>query len=32
MENKQLEQWVLESKTDKQKLNNLLEVYKPFII
>jgi RNA polymerase sigma factor (sigma-70 family) len=32
MENKQLEQWVLESKTDKQKLNNLLEVYKPFIM
>jgi len=32
MENKQLEQWVLESKNDKQKLNELLEVYKPFII
>jgi len=32
MENKQLEQWVLESKTDKQKLNDLLEVYKPFIM
>jgi RNA polymerase sigma factor len=32
MENKQLEQWVLESKNDKQKLNELIEVYKPFII
>ncbi|NLM27522.1 MAG: RNA polymerase sigma-I factor [Clostridiaceae bacterium] len=32
MENKQLEQWVLESKNDKQKLNDLLEVYKPFIM
>ncbi len=32
MKDKQLEEWVLESKEDKQKLNDLLEAYKPFIV
>lgn len=31
MKNRQLEQWVLESRNDQQKLNDLLEAYKPFI-
>lgn len=31
MRNKQLEQMVLESKDDKQKMNDLLEAYKPFV-
>lgn len=31
MKNKQLEQMVLESKDDKQKMNDLIETYKPFI-
>lgn len=31
MRNKQLEQLVLDSKEDKQKLNDLVEAYKPFI-
>ena len=31
MKKKQLEQLVLDSKDDKQKLNDLVEAYKPFI-
>lgn len=31
MKNRQLEQLVLESREDRQKLNDLLEAYKPFI-
>lgn len=32
MKKKQLEQMVLESKDDKQKMNDLIEAYKPFIV
>ncbi|HEY8422896.1 MAG TPA: RNA polymerase sigma-I factor [Thermoclostridium sp.] len=32
MKKKQLEQMVLESKVDKQKMNDLIEAYKPFIV
>jgi len=32
VKNKQLEKLVLESKDDKQKMNDLIEAYKPFIV